>query len=362
MNQNRSLIHIIPSNKWGGIQSYALDICRHYRSQGWEVTALTRNAVGVDSHFAENEIRLVHAPLTGFFNIPSALILARELKTTPEGRTVVHVHRYRDAFTVIMAMKIARRKDIRIVSTRHAVRRGRDSGLFRKLYSKIHSHIFVSDLAFEEFRGERRRITLPPDSVYILRNSINMPQADPVAEPSHGPVTALYQGSIVKGKGLETLIDALSQLRPLKLRLRIAGTGNPDYLDLLRRRAMSRGVMESIDWNAKSYPSVEQASEAHFGVIPSIEREACGMGNIMMMAAGRAQVTTSNGAQAEYLENEESALLVTPAEAGKLAAAIKRLATDPELRKKLAANANSLYNRLLSWPHFISTLDKIYTK
>ncbi len=82
MNQNRSLIHIIPSNKWGGIQSYALDICRHYRSQGWEVTALTRNAVGVDSHFAENEIRLVHAPLTGFFNIPSALILARELKTT----------------------------------------------------------------------------------------------------------------------------------------------------------------------------------------------------------------------------------------------------------------------------------------
>lgn len=363
MNQKRSLIHIIPSNKWGGIQSYALDICRHYRRQGWEVTALTRNAVGVDSHFTENGIRLVHAPVTGFFNISSALILARELRNMPSDETtVVHVHRYRDAFTVLLALKIARRKDIRIVSTRHAVRRGRDSALFRKLYSRIDSHIFVSDLAYEEFRGERRRITLPPDSVYILRNSINMPETSPAPEPAHGPVTALYQGAIVKGKGLETLIDALSQLRSLKIRLRISGTGNPDYLDLLRRRAMSRGVMEAIDWNVKSYPSIEQASEAHFGVIPSIEREACGMGNIMLMAAGRAQVTTSNGAQAEYLENEETALLVTPADAGKLADAIKRLATDPGLRNRLAANANSLYNRLLSWPHFISTLDKIYTK
>ena len=362
MSQKKSLIHIIPSNKWGGVQSYALDICRHYHLQGWDVTAMTRNAVGVDAHFNEHGIRLIHAPLTGFFNIASALILAKELKRMRENKTVVHVHRYRDAFTVLMAMKIARREDIKIVATRHAVRRGQNTILFRKLYSRIKSHIFVSDLAYEEFRGKNERIVLPPDSVYILRNSINIPPAPLIPEPMHGPITALYQGAIVKGKGIETLIDSLSQLKKMKIRLRVCGTGDPDYLDLLRRRAMSRGVMEAIDWNIKSAPSVGQVAEAHFGVIPSTDREACGMSNIMMMAAGRAQVTTSNGAQSEYLEDEVSALLVAPADASALADAIRRLATNQELRNRLATNANALYNRLLSWPHFITTLDKIYSK
>lgn len=358
-----SLLHIIPSNKWGGIQTYALDICRHYRSQGWDVTALTRNAVGVDARFAEHDVKLVHAPITGFFNLHSARILSRVIRDFPKDRGIIHVHRYRDAFTAVLAKKIAKRPDIRIVATRHTVRPGRDSYIFKKLYGLIDAHIFVSDMAYKAFRRARKStISLPDNSVFILRNSLNVQDNDPKPEPVSGPIVALYQGPVVKGKGLETLIDALGQLQKLKVRLRIYGPGDPDYLDILRRRAMSRGVMEQIDWNSKATPSRELAAEAHFGVVPSIEREACGMASITFMAAGRAQVATSNGAQSEYLEQERTALLVAPADANALAEAIRRLATDPQLRTNLGQEAHAIYSRLLSWPHFIATLDKIYRK
>lgn len=357
----KSLLHIIPSNRWGGIQAYALDICRHYNARGWQVTALTRNAVGVDAPFAEAGIELVHAPLNGFLDISTAMILARRLRRMPQDGGVVHVHRYRDAFAVIIAKKIAKRPDIRVVSTRHAVRRGRDTFLFRKLYKLIDAHIFVSAMAYDAFRhAATRNIKLPPDSVYILRNSLNIPAGEPAPEPSRGPVTALYQGAIMKGKGLETLIDALTSLRNLKMRLRISGTGNPDYLDLLRRRAMSRGVMEMIDWNTKGSPSVEQCAEAHFSVLPSTEREALAMSALMAMAAGRPQAVTSNGAQSEYLEDGKTALLVKPADAALLAEAMRRLASDAPLRQEMGREAYTVYSRLLSWPHFIRSLNEIY--
>lgn len=182
MNTRRSLIHIVSSNKWGGVQTYALDICRHYAEAGWEVTALTRNAVGVDAPFAEAGIGLLHAPVGGFFDLASPMTLARKLRESPRGATVVHTHRYRDAFTALLAKKIANRPDVRIVTTRHSVRRGRDTRVFRKIYSGISAHIFVSEMCYNAFRHSLKKdITLPPERIHILRNSINAETDTPPA-------------------------------------------------------------------------------------------------------------------------------------------------------------------------------------
>lgn len=358
----RTLIHIIPSNRWGGLQRYALDICRHYLHQGWKVAALTRNAVAVDTPFAAEGIRLLHAPVAGFADIATAMTLARQLRATPEqDKTVIHVHRYRDAITATLARLLAKRSDVRIISTRHVVRKGKNNPFFRKLYRLVDAHIFVSDLCYNTFRRSAGNpIRLPDNSVYILRNSFNIPEPSPTATPPAGPLCAQYVGAIVKGKGLETLIDAMSLLRDLRLRLRICGTGDPDYLDTLRRRAMSRMVMDSIDWNLHPGPVPEICRDAHFGVMPSTDREACCMSSMAFMAAGKAQVATNNGAQNEYLSDAETALMVKPADARELADSMRRLAEDPRLRLKLGENANALYSRLLSWPHFVNSLDKIY--
>ncbi len=365
MKKRRSLIHIIPSNKWGGAQTYALDICRHYVGVGWKVTALTRNAVGVDVPFAESGIKLLHAPLAGFFDPASVMTLARKLSESQCNSIVIHTHRYRDAFTALLAKKIAKRQDVKIVTTRHTVRRGRNTYVFRKIYSNVDAHIFVSKMAYEGFRNSLKgTIILPENRIHILHNSINtgMGIIKPNAEPEHGPITALYQGALVKGKGLETLIDAMALLKGTKLRLRISGMGNPDYLDMLRRRAMQRDVMDSIDWNNKATPSVEACTEAFFGVVPSSEIEAFSLESLRFMAAARPQVATDNGAQKEYLRDGDTAFLVKPDNANELARAMRSLTQDPNLRTEMGLRAHNEFSSHLSWQHFINTLNKIYTK
>ncbi len=362
MKERKSLIHIIPSNKWGGAQTYALDICRHYHAAGWEVTALTRNAVGVDAPFAEAGIGLLHAPLGGIFDLASAMTLARRLKASPTGYTVIHAHRYRDAFTALLAKKIAKRPDVKIVTTRHTVRRGRDTFLFRKIYSGVDAHIFVSKMAFQGFRNSLKgKINLPENKIHILHNGIYAAPEEIMPEPGHGPVIALYQGALVKGKGLETLIDAMALIKGSKMRLRISGMGDPDYLDMLRRRAMQREVMDNIDWNLKATPSVEACSEAHFGVIPSSVREAFSLESLRFMAAARPQISTDNGAQCEYLEEGVTAFLIKPDNAQALAEAMLRLAKNPALRIDMGNAAYKKFSAHLSWKHFINSLNKIYT-
>ncbi len=346
-----------------GAQTYALDICRHYKEKGWNVEVLTKGAHAIDSRFTANGIKVTHAPLRGFLDFTSILRVARYLRSIPKGETILHAHRYRDAYTAMMARWLAKRADVRIVVTRHAVRRGRDSGVFRKLYANIDAHIFVSRLAYEHFcrSWEDRNIPLSADKVYVLHNSLYLPLITaPIPEPEKGPVTALYHGPIAERKGLETLIDALMALRNVKMRLVIAGAGSPDFLDRLRKRAMIREVMDAIDWNTGRDNPSDLIARSHFGVAPSVESEAFGLGNLRYMALGRPQICTRNGAQTEYLADGESAIFVPPADSATLAEAMKRLASDATLRSRMGREALREYETNLSWNSFIAKLDDIY--
>lgn len=320
--------------------------------------------MAVDTPFAREGINLIHAPLDGYLDMTSVRELASFLqRLKPEDSCVVHTHRYRDAFSAIMARRLARRPDVKIVTTRHVIRRGRRDLFFRNIYKQVDAHIFVSQAALDAFSRH-----LPPpidrNKIHVLNNSLNLSESAnnglACDEPARGAVTALYHGPIVKGKGLETLIDAFASLRGLKLRLRICGYGNPDYLDILRRRAMAASVMDAIDWNTRTPLSLPLCSENHFGVLPSDEREGFGMGNLMMMAAGRPQITTSHGAQNEYLTHEHNALFIPPGNVEELAAAMKRLCLDKELRLQLGQQARRDFNQNLGWERFISILNQIY--
>lgn len=93
--------------------------------------------------------------------------------------------------------------------------------------------------------------------------------------------------------------------------------------------------MEMIDWKSVADVPAELISQSHFAVLPSVEREAFGLVNVDVMAVGRPQICSPNGAQSEYLADGESALFVPPADAHALAEAMRRLATDPALRREI---------------------------
>lgn len=324
--------------------------------------AITRDAQAVDSHFHEHDIPLRHALFGGYTDLGSIWMMARFLSTLERDRAIVHVHRYCDAFTVLCAKRLAGRPDVRLVTTRHIVASGADTYLFRRMCRKIDANIFVSRTALDTFNSAWRKgkSPLPKERVHLLHNSIYLGDFTPTDPPERGPVTALCHGTIVQGKGFETVIDALSTLNDIKLRLRIAGNGNPDYIDELRRRAMTRGVMDRIDWTIPGKDFMSLICGTHFGVQASAQREAFALESLRYMACGRPQVCVPNGAQSEYLKDSVSAIFAPPADSSQLADAMRRLATDPSLRSSMGANAHRDYLGRFDWKHFISSLDKIY--
>lgn len=362
MTSPKTLIHILTANRWGGVERYALDICKHFIDSGWNVMAITRDAKVVDTPFEKAGVNLLHAPFGGMLDFQSIRFLTKVLKKN-EGEVIIHVHGFKNAFTALAARRLSGKKSTKIILTRHKVKPALDSRLMRRIYRNLDAMIFVSRVARDRFMSTWYARELPFDfrKIHIIHNSINTPVIEPIPPHDKGPITAMFHGPILPGKGLETLIDALSMVKGKRIRLRIVGGGNPDYADKLRRHAINRGVMDLIDWHRHSETPMELIKEVDFGVLPSHAEEAFGLANIEYMACGRPQICSSNGAQPEYITDGKEGILIPPAGTPFLAEAMMKLAADESLRKEMGEKAFQKFSTTLSWPHFISRLTSIYS-
>lgn len=311
--------------------------------------------------FEKEGIELLHAPLQGFHDFYSIKFLSRKLKEIPEN-IIIHVHGFRNLFTALAARKLSGRKDVRVIMTRHKVRRAVDSWILRMLYRNMDALVFVSRAARDRFVStwHNRLMPISAERMFVIHNSLNIPEPVYTSPTSNRPLTAMFHGPLRAGKGLETLIDAMALLKGKRIRLRIVGSGTPDYLDKIRRRAISKGVMDMIDWHKHTDNPLPLIEDCDLGVLPSDQEEAFGLANIEYMAAGRPQVCSSNGAQPEYITDGWEGFLIPPSNPSFLAENISKLATDPELRFRMGKRAFESYIHRLSWPHFIHPLTKIY--
>lgn len=311
--------------------------------------------------FEKEGIPLFHAPLQGFFDLYSIKILSRKIKEA-QGEVIIHAHGFRNVFTALAARKLSGKKDVKVVMTRHKVRRAVDSWILRFIYKNIDALIFVSRAARDRFVStwHNRLMPISSERMHVIHNSLNIPESIYTLPSPSRPLTAMFHGPLKPGKGLDILIDALAMLKGKRIRLKIVGSGTPDYVDRLRRRAISRGVMEMIDWHKYTDDPLPLILDCDFGVLPSVQEEAFGLANIEYMAMGRPQICSSHGAQPEYITDGWEGYLVPPSNPSFLAESIIKLASDPKLRKKMGYRAfETFYNRL-SWPHFIEPLTKIY--
>ena len=325
------------------------------------MVALTRDAKAVDSMFEKEGIQLLHAPLQGFYDYYSIRFLSKYLKEI-RGEAIIHAHGFKDVFISLAARKLCGKKDVKVVMTRHKVRRAVDSWILRLIYRNIDALIFVSLAARDRFVATWHNRLMPINSerMHVIHNSLNITESLYTLPSPGRPLTAMFHGPLKPGKGLDVLIDAMAMLKGKRIRLKIIGSGTPDYVDRLRRRAISRGVMEMIDWHKHTHDPLPLILDCDFGVLPSVQEEAFGLANIEYMAMGRPQVCSSNGAQPEYITDGWEGFLIPPSNPSFLAEGILKLAGDPKLRKRMGYRAFETFHKRLSWPHFIIPLTEIY--
>jgi glycogen(starch) synthase len=143
-------------------------------------------------------------------------------------------------------------------------------------------------------------------------------------------------GRLDRQKGIDVAIDALAQL-PDDASLVVAGSGDREYEAELRAGAERRGVGGRVEFTgqvgAGELPGIYAAADAV--VFPVRWDEPFGLVPLEAMGVGRPVVATARGGAASYLRDGENALVVPVDDSAALAAAVRRLGEDGELRASL---------------------------
>jgi glycosyltransferase involved in cell wall biosynthesis len=155
---------------------------------------------------------------------------------------------------------------------------------------------------------------------------------------------ALFVGKLIPLQGVETILAA-ARVAP-EIEFRVVGSGQLDAL-LADRPAN----VEHVAWvDYEQLPGELHAAGCALGIFGTTAKAQRVIPNkaFQALACGTPLITADTPAARELLEDGDSALLVPPGNAGALADAVRRLATDHELAQRIGAGGRAAYERAAS--------------
>jgi glycogen(starch) synthase len=179
--------------------------------------------------------------------------------------------------------------------------------------------------------------------------------------PLGGPLRILYAGQLHAYKGVHTVIEAAARVgRRLggnSVTVTIAGDGGTDYRQRLETLARESGIEVRFAGRVAhtDLPAVYRAHDVF--VFPSIWQEPFGLTHLEAMASGTPVISTIEGGPAEFLCDNDNALVFRAGEADHLAWQITRLVATPGLGEHLAARARAMVEQRFTLERYVADLE-----
>jgi glycosyltransferase involved in cell wall biosynthesis len=179
-----------------------------------------------------------------------------------------------------------------------------------------------------------------------------------------GPVKLLFVGAYGRRKGIYELVAALGIVRQdgHDVRARIVGPPEfPDEVDRLAEAIRELGLEGAVALTGP-LAADDVAGEllaADVFCLPS-HREGLPMAILEAMAVGLPVVVTSVGGIPDLVRDGDSGLVVPPGDVQSLADAVRTLAADPGLRRRLGARAFAVVDELAGAPAVSARWRELY--
>jgi glycosyltransferase involved in cell wall biosynthesis len=323
----------------GGPLSHLRDLAPHVAGRGVDVTVLCASesvAVG----FRELGVEAIAVPLRHKLDLAGAARVWRHLDAD-----IVHTH---DRRTGLLVRPQARARAAKVVHTLHgmpeeiALRVGREDrpvppGVSRArltwlLYGYLRIESILGRLGTvvvpsEAMRGFLVQHGVAPRRIHVIPSGVSTRPEKP--RPVRGPVVAAIAANLEYWKGIDVLLEACANLRH-PVRLEIFGDGSER--SSLERRAKELRI--DVAFHGFVDDLRRRLDDVDLFVLPS-RAENFPIAILEAMASGLPVVATRVGGVPELVAGGETGLLVDPGDPQQLAAAIDRLAADPELRRAL---------------------------
>jgi glycosyltransferase involved in cell wall biosynthesis len=151
----------------------------------------------------------------------------------------------------------------------------------------------------------------------------------------------VYAGRLLRGKGLDNLLEAFAAVRPEFPTAGVVFVGSGDGQSLsieAELRAQAAGFHGAVIFTGRVDDVASHLRAADIAVLPSVF-EALGLGVVEAAACGVPAIGSRTGGIVDVIVDGETGLLSEPGGAASLAAALRLLLADPALRARLGARA-----------------------
>ena len=172
----------------------------------------------------------------------------------------------------------------------------------------------------------------------------------------------LYVGQMIKGKGVDILLEAYRLLCErheftIPPPLHLIGRGNEE--DSLRRSAEASGILSSVTFHGWiAHDDLASCyDEATVVVVPSRWPEPFGMVGVEAMLRERPVIASDVGGIPDWLKDGENGITVPPRDAEALYQALLSLVTDGDTAKNMGKAGRILAETLFPYETYIDNLE-----
>lgn len=211
----------------------------------------------------------------------------------------------------------------------------------------VASHFMRGELAKNKFAPEKIRILppVPPDP----------PDAGTASPDGFQPGRLLFVGQVIRGKGVDLLIRALSGLEG-DWRFALAGRGSalPGCRALIEKHGLTPRV--EIFGHLPPAELAAQYRLAQIVVVPSAWQEPFGMVGIEAMRHARAVVAFAVGGIPDWLQDGQNGELVPAGDVAALRGSLGRLLGDPARCRQMGARGLEMTSQIFSFEKYVDNL------
>lgn len=173
-------------------------------------------------------------------------------------------------------------------------------------------------------------------------SGINLNNYSYTPEPTAGPIKVIFTARMVEDKGTLVLIDAAKRLESEykeRVQFLLCGGLDTNPNGITKQMLESRCDGSYIQWLGHRKDVLELLRQSHIMAFPSWYREGLPKSVIEAEAIGRPVVTTDSVGCRDTVVDGHNGFMIPIKDSEALAAALKKLIDDPQLRQTMGKNA-----------------------